>query len=114
VDDIVRLVKAGAVPFPNSDRIQAEQARDTNTGDRQPMIDGLKRVAGLLERLADTLLADEDTLAAHGEEIQNLDICNQTIEAVIHALSNHSPGNCQRLESLGVSCDRALAKDRRG
>lgn len=99
VDEVVSLVKAGAVPIAPTQRSTLEPA---NLGDE------LRRICILLEKIGDTLSSDEVTLAKHGSELQNLDICTQTIAAVSDALEGKNALSADRLASLRLSCEQAL------
>jgi hypothetical protein len=76
VDDIVRLVKGGAVPLPVN----------VPPGDVPPDIDrpsaDLRRASTLLGRLGDRLATDGIVVASYPAELQSLDIAIQMIEAV--------------------------------
>ncbi|HUG45482.1 MAG TPA: hypothetical protein VMK31_03085 [Sphingomicrobium sp.] len=99
VDEVVRLVKAGAVPI--------EPAQSAELEPVQPA-DELRRVCALLEKIADSLSSDEATLAACGSELQSLDICTQTVGAVADLLAADCEGACDRLAGLRLSCAEAL------
>lgn len=104
VDDIVRLVKAGAVPLPVN----------VPPGDIPPGIDGpsadLRRAATLLGRLGDRLATDAIVVANYPAELQNLDVAIQMIEAVRLLLESREDlaTDSEKFASLRRSADQAL------
>jgi hypothetical protein len=102
VDDMVRLVKQGAAPAVSA---QPPPARAAQLGDE------LARVRTLLERTGDSLSSDEALVERHGSELQSLDICSQTIEAVADALRGDCRQSAERLASLRLSMEQALRWD---
>ncbi|MBV9527064.1 hypothetical protein [Sphingomonas sp.] len=109
VDDVVRLVKAGAVPLPVAEH--AESARTDAASTRgQEMAADLLRVRALLDRLADVLAEDAEVVTRHGTALQNLDISMQLIVALQsicpgeHSDGGHDP----KLAGLRRSADQAL------
>lgn len=107
VDDVVRLVKAGAVPLAPVQRSNLEIS-PSRAAVPAELPDELRRVCALLTRIGENLLDDEAILAKHGSELQNLDICTQTIEAVADLLGGDRHGAGSRLATLRVSCEQAL------
>lgn len=111
VDDIVRLVKAGAVPLPvPALGAAATAAEPAQAGEELPQ--DLKRVADLLVQLGDELAADDDVILAHGTALQNLDIAAQVVLAVIERLTG-GEGRAEsgaKLEGLRRSADQALQR----
>jgi hypothetical protein len=99
VDEVVSLVRAGAGPIVPSQRSTVARV---NPGDE------LRRICKLLEKIGDTLSCDASTLAKHWSELQNLDICTQTIAAVSDALEGDCVLSLERLASLRLSCEQAL------
>jgi len=71
VDDVVRLVKAGAVPLdPGGAQVPLQIAED------------LSRVSALLELLGNELARDDEVVERYAGVLQNLDIAAQTIAAI--------------------------------
>lgn len=109
VDEIVRLVKAGAVPLavPQLEPMSASSAE----GDAQPGAD-LERAIQLLERLGETLAEDPDVTSRNGTALQNLDIAIQVITAAKSAIAGDrdSDGDAMRLSGLRRSADQALSR----
>ena len=105
VDEAVRLLKAGAIPL-------SALAGSASRAGREEFGDDLRNVARLLETLAEHLIGNEATLLAHGDELQNLDIAVQTLNAVASALGSESesPALFSRIENLRTSCHQALAR----
>lgn len=112
VDEIVRLVKAGAVPLP------VRRSSLTNPGDgvetNAAILGDLRRASELLGNLGDMLTSDPDIVARHGTALQNLDIAMQVIaaaKAVIAGQSDPEVG-AAKLEGLRRSADQALQSNR--
>ena len=81
VDEIVRLVKAGAVPLPV--RRISPTSNPEDSGDGNTALSGqLRRASELLNSLGDVLTNDPDIVTRHGTALQNLDIAIQLIAAV--------------------------------
>ena len=106
VDDIVRLVKAGAVPLP----------LNAPSGDLSPDGDGpstdLQRASALISLFGDRLAADAIAVACYSTELQNLDIAIQIIEAVGSLLESHDglAIDSMKFASLRKSADQALSR----
>jgi hypothetical protein len=98
IDEIVRLVKQGAVPAV---------APPPPVGSAQ-LGDELERVCALLEKIGEGLSCNETILARHGTELQSLDISVQTVGAVADALRGDCPQSAERLASLRLSLEQAL------
>lgn len=112
VDEIVRLVKAGAVPLP------VRRSSLTNPGDgvetNAAILGDLRRASELLGNLGEMLTSDPDIVARHGTALQNLDIAMQVIaaaKAVIAGQSDPEVG-ATKLEGLRRSADQALQSNR--
>ena len=104
IDDIVRLVKAGAVPLP----IPAPSCDDA--ADAEAPAADLQRAFQLLERMGDRLANDAIIVALYSAELQNLDIAMQVIDAVGSLLSSNSDlaTDATKFASLRRSADQAL------
>ena len=101
VDDIVRLVKAGAVPFPVPPPPQGGQ--DNERLDPGPELSGdLRRASELLDDLGAVLSSDPDVVTRHGPKLQNLDIAMQVIAAVETIISGQSDLNSEGTKLLGL------------
>lgn len=109
VDEIVRLVKAGAVPLPVPPLSQVgepEEVRDTSSD----LSADLARASRLLEILGEVLAGDANIVTQHGTALQNLDIAMQVIAAVEAIMT----GECDleidatKLQGLRRSADQAL------
>lgn len=101
VDDVVRLVKAGAVPLPVATHGDGESDRGEH------MAAGLMRVTKLLNDLSDVLAGDPDMVSRHGAALQNLDIAVQVIAAMqsIEAGRIHEVGDDLKLAGVRGSAD---------
>lgn len=105
VDEIVSLVKAGAIPAefggarPEGSELQAE--------DRA--VSELEQVVALLLSLEDDLAASNETLQRHAPMLQNLDIAVQMLRAIANKLAG-TVHDGAALQDLRVVCAEALAK----
>jgi hypothetical protein len=108
VDEIVRLVKAGAIPLSASAPGQELASGGTN----EKLSAELQLVAELLEKLGDRLAKDGIVVALYGDELQNLDIAMQVVAAVQAILSGESDYAAEgaRIASLRNSADQALSR----
>ena len=106
VGEIVRLVKAGAVPLP----ISIPGRGPNGGGINEKLSADLGRVAELLQKLGDQLAKDGIVVAIYGGELQNLDIAMQVLGAVQAILSGKSDFATEetRIASLRNSADQAL------
>lgn len=114
VDQIVALVKAGAVPLPTgtftgrTDRpaLPASLSTDQLTCD-------LSLISRLIEDLGDDLASEPATLMRHATKLQNLDIAMQMLTAICNEIGASDQGDgtrMARLEDLRTSCGQALGK----
>lgn len=105
VDDIVHMVKNGAI-LP-----AARSAESISPKEDRPLSADLKLAAELLRKLGEGLASDNSVVAAHGAELQNLDIAMQMIGAVEAMLSGQSGliGDTGKIINLRRSADQALA-----
>ena len=103
VDDVVTLVKAGAVPLQVYS--SASSLEETNG----PSSD-LLRASKLLSRLGDRLANDAIVVANFPGELQNLDIAIQMIEAIaaLMELRTDLAIDSTKFASLRRSADQAL------
>jgi hypothetical protein len=109
VDEVVRLVKAGAVPLP--------VARLGHSVDRNEVPDSpgavsrdLKRVSDLLDSLGDALASDSDLVSRHGSALQNLDIATQVIVALDATITGEGDPSGTKLVALRTIADQALQR----
>ncbi|HEV2594235.1 MAG TPA: hypothetical protein VGU01_03445 [Sphingomicrobium sp.] len=111
VDDVVRLVKAGAVPLPIPPL--AHQVNSTENDDSTTDLSGdLNRTSKLLESLGATLSSDRDVVARHGAALQSLDIAMQILAAVDAVIAGRADrdNDPSKLASLRRSADQALRR----
>jgi len=103
VDDVVRLVKAGAVPLPI-------EAPSSDRPDAIELSTDLQRASGLIGKLADRLAKDSVVVALYATELQNLDIAIQVIAAVEGMLSGKTDlgTGAAKFASLRKSVNQAL------
>ena len=110
VDDVVRVVKAGAVPFAAPQQSSTVGMRK----ERAPaeLAEALLKVSQLVERLGENLASDDAILARHGDQLIDLDIALQTIRAVAGLLTSqeNGPAMLSRLENLRKSYAQALCR----
>lgn len=106
VDEVVRLVKAGAVPLPVP---QLVDPADVPRRSQDSCAD-LRRACELLGNLGSALAGDLDIVARHGSALQNLDIAMQVITAVEATMSGASDVSLDatKLLALRKSADQAL------
>lgn len=111
VDEVVRLVKAGAVPLPVPALRPTGLHREAVLPG--PQLEGdLNRISGLLDGLGAIFASDADFVARYGPELQNLDIAMQMIDAVQSILAETSGPACGATRLLGLrrSADQALRR----
>jgi len=110
VDEIVALVKAGAI-LPGVAGSNAPESYDAPRTEAQ-LSEDLHAVVSLIQDLEDDLASSTETLARHGLKLQNLDIAMQMIRAIAQKLSSpygNEPINLARVEDLRIVCAQALA-----
>jgi len=114
VDQIVALVKAGAVPLPTgtfTGKGERPELPASLTSDQ--LTHDLGLVSQLIEDLGDDLASEPETLMNHATKLQNLDIAMQMLAAICSELSADDGGDgsrMARIEDLRTSCDQALRK----
>lgn len=111
VDEIVGIVKAGAVPLPIPPLGESKRlSEEPEAGEELPA--DLRRVLNLLEQLADALACDPDVVLRHGTELQNLDIAAQVIAAVEEVITGHQDRESAPAKLIGLrrSADQALLR----
>jgi hypothetical protein len=115
VDEVVRLVKAGAVPLPVPPLSDADMCTETADGGEHLARD-LRRAAQLLDLLGDALANDAAVVERHGSSLQNLDIATQVLAAVEAILAGLGDPDATKLSGLRRSADQAILRngDRRG
>lgn len=108
VDEVVRLVKAGAVPLPIPALGHHSERNDDNPS--AEVSGDLQRISELLERLGTVLASDADVVARHGSELQNLDIAMQVLAAVDAVITGAADLEIDPLKLAGLrrSADQAL------
>jgi hypothetical protein len=104
IDDVVRLVKAGAVPLP------VNLPPSDPPADVESLWEDLQRASDLLAKLGDRLGRDGIVVAQYPTELQNLDIAMQVIAAVGAILSGESDlaTGAAKFVNLRKSADQAL------
>lgn len=103
VDEVVRLVKAGAVPLPVPPLSQPGESSDFEQG----LSEDLRSVSELLNRLGEVLAGDIDVVTRHGTSLQHLDIALQVIGAV-NAIIGGKDSDSTKLVALRRSTEQAL------
>ncbi len=111
VDDVVSLVKAGAVPLPVAPLGEPDR-RDDAPERGEEIADDLRRVSELLDDLGGALAGDADVVTRHGTALQNLDIAMQMIAAVqsMFVGRNDWESDCVRAAGLRRTADQALRR----
>lgn len=112
VDDVVQLVKTGAVPLPLQDSADAGATCRSDSSKDAELAEDLRRVSRLIEILGDELTSDEAIVGRFGNKLQDLDIALQTITAVANSLAGgpDAAGSTARLQNLRTSCAEALKR----
>jgi hypothetical protein len=111
VDEVVRLVKAGAVPLPARRDAEFGGYNESPEASTQLSVD-LRRASELLEHLGAALASDPDVVVRHGPKLQNLDIAMQVIGAIETIVAGKSDLNIDRLKLAGLrrSADQAFQR----
>ena len=106
VDEVVRLVKAGAVPLPVPPLVRSEELGDPGAD----LSTDLRRALDLLDRLGEALAGDEELVTRHTTALQNLDIAMQVIAAIGAIVTGESDPeiDATKLSGLRRSADQAL------
>lgn len=101
VDQVVRAVRRGDPPpsWPSAPPPPAARSSSL-AGD-------LRLAIGLLEQLGDALALDPATVEQFGRELQNLDLCQQLLEALA-SVDEGKPPHGARLEDLRSTVRSAL------
>ena len=108
VDEIVSLVKAGAIPTAFAGTESPDRAVS-----KELVEDALEDVLTLLQDLEINLASSHESLARHGPKLQNLDVAMQMIRAVMRttvADGFPSENAGADLENLRAVCAQALGK----
>jgi hypothetical protein len=111
VDEVVRLVKAGAVPLPVPPLGQSGEPKECLA--QGPQLCGdLRRASELLDDLGAVLASDPDVVTRYGPALQNLDIAMQVLASVEKIISGASDTNTDATKLLGLrrSADQALQR----
>lgn len=111
VDQIVALVKAGAVPLPAGSLTSRVPLPDLLSGEQLSRDLGL--VSELIENLGDHLASEPETLMRHATKLQNLDIAMQILSALSNELlakDGENSTRMARIEDLRTSGSQALTK----
>ena len=111
VDDIIRLVKAGAVPLPVPPLTESNQ--DSGTLDPGASVSAdLRRILDLLDDLSAVLANDPDIIARHAPALQNIDIAMQLIAAIEGSAPGHGRLDLEGSKLIGLrrSADQALRR----
>lgn len=108
VDEVVRLVKAGAVPLPVAPLVQPNDSWDSAAN----LSEDLRSVSELLDKLGEELAGDLETVSRHGPTLQNLDIAMQLIAAVNGIIEGKGDleADMPKLVALRRSADQAIRR----
>ena len=107
VDDVVRLVKAGAIPLPLPPLSEAVSAGSTPEAGEH-LAGDLRRVAQLIEQMGSELAGDSSVVDRHARPLQSLDIAAQVLAAVEAILAGERDVDATKLAGLRRSADEAL------
>lgn len=110
IDEVVRLVKAGAVPLPVP-TLGVPRPDEENAGPVEQRSADFRRVLNLLDHLTEVLGGDSEIVAQHGRALQNLDIAMQLVAAMDPA-GNDGSGHDEgaKISGLRRSADQALRR----
>lgn len=109
VDEIVALVKAGAIHPAVAD--SCDIGASTESRSEEQLVGDLGIVISLIQDLEEDLSSSTETLARHGLKLQNLDIAMQMIQAIAQELtSDHRDQaiSLAKLEDLRIASAQAL------
>lgn len=111
VDEVVKLVKAGAVPLPVPPLGHLPQRNDPEESAAR-LSDDLRIVSALLDKLGEELASDMEIVTGHGPALQNLDIAMQVISAVATMMDSDGELDLEmiKLAALRRSADQALQR----
>lgn len=114
VDEVVRLVRAGAVPLPVPPLANMRETDEIADPAAQRSAD-LRRVSDLLEDLVEVLAGDPEVVTRHGVALQNLDIAMQVLAAMdaIGLAHEDVRHDSEKMAGLRRSADQALQSRRR-
>ena len=107
VDEVVRLVKAGAVPLPVAPLAPAGPAQGGRL--RARLGGDLRRARELLDDLGGALASDPGIVERHGPKLQNLDIAMQVIAAVEAGIAEQRDLTTIGVKLLGLRRSAAQA-----
>lgn len=109
VDEVVRLVKAGAVPLPIPPLAHQNGLKEA-TDSPADVANDLHVLGDLLASLGATLSSDCDLVARHGTALQSLDIGVQLLAAVAAVIDGSADLeiDATKLPGLRRSVDQAL------
>ncbi|MFC7537869.1 hypothetical protein ACFQPG_10910 [Sphingomonas sp. GCM10030256] len=100
VDQIVQLVKSGAVPLPFGSAAPSQQEAGRETGVADELASGLAQASTLLQLLADELADDEEVIKRHALRLQNVDIVLQIMGALGSLLRSGMDGESETMTKL--------------
>ena len=106
VDQIVSVIKSGAIPFTKGVGGTADQSQPTSSR----ISEDLEHLRRMIDDLGEELSEDPDTLARFSVKLQNLDNISQTLSALAEVLAGGaSSERAARLDDLRRSCQQALS-----
>lgn len=111
VDEVVRLVKAGAVPLPVPPLGQG-RPEDRAAAGTSELASDLRQVSELLDKLGNELASDPDIVTRHGPALQHVDIAMQMIAAIEAIIADHQnlEPTTMKLVGLRRSAEQALQR----
>lgn len=113
VDDIVAIIKSGKLPAASDRLFEAE--RQSAPRSNRELVEDLQAVAMLIQDLEEELVNSEETLARHGQKLQNLDIAAQMVRAICQALTSDDASShafaSAKLRDLRLSSAHAFRKN---
>lgn len=111
VDEIVRLVKAGAVPLPVPPLDHGIGGNESLEPDTHLSGD-LRRARQLLDNLGEVLARDAEIVSRYAAALQNLDIAMQVLATIESIMTGHNDANEEavKIQALRRSADQALLR----
>lgn len=112
IDDVVSLIRAGALPESKSHDVHSYPSSRVSG---EQIAEDLGTVVDLIQQLEDELSDSHDTVARHGDKLQNLDIAVQMLRSIARQFASSvddRSSDAASLSSLRAVCSKALGESR--